>query len=132
MTLSDKQWLFLQNVAKLIEYAQIKGYKLTGGELKRPGAMQLLYFFGKDLKRVGNILKLEPAKKLSKTLKSDHLNALAIDLNVFYDIDGDGTKEYAPSKEITQDLGDFWKSLHVNNYWGGDWGWDTPHFGMKE
>ena len=28
-------------------------------------------------------------------------------------------------------LGEYWKSLDVDNVWGGDWGWDANHFEKK-
>jgi hypothetical protein len=131
MSKSDKQWIFLQNVALLILFAKEQGFKLTGGELKRTTSQQLLYLFGKTLEAVSGFLRVTTGRKLTKTMKSDHLNAMAIDLNIFYDIDGDGKKDYNPPKEISKILGEKWKSYHSDNYWGGDWGWDTPHFGMR-
>ena len=121
MTKSDAQWLFLQDVALLIIYAEKCGYKLTGGELKRTLYQQ------EEHVRLG----------ASKTLHSDHLDALAVDLNIFFDYDGDGDKDYVgtlPSaKAISEDLGEYWKSLHPENYWGGDFETftDCPHFGRK-
>jgi hypothetical protein len=121
MGLSDTQWEFLQDVAELIVYAELKGYKLTGGELKRTVEQQKLYV------KSGR----------SKTMNSDHLKSLAIDFNIFYDYDNDGDKDYTGSLDnavdICEDLGDYWKYLHPDNYWGGDWENfpDTPHFGRK-
>jgi len=119
MKLSDIQWEFLRDVAVLIQYAERKKYKLTGGELRRSRAQQQIH--------------VEAGR--SKTLDSDHLRALAIDLNIFFDVDSDGDMDYTGAVpnavEVCRDLGEFWKSLNENNYWGGDWGWDTPHFGRK-
>jgi hypothetical protein len=121
MTLSDQQWEFLQDVARLIQFAKENGYKLTGGELKRPHEMQELYF----------------ANGKSKTMKSDHLNAMAIDFNIFYDYDNDGDKDFVGvmSKEdalkASEKLCEYWKSLNPLNYAGRDWGWDIPHLGRK-
>jgi len=131
MSRSNKQWIFLQNVALLIAFAKEQGFKLTGGELKRTTSQQYLYLFGKTLEAIKGHLHVRDGRKLSKTMKSDHLNAMAIDLNIFYDVDGDGDKDYNPPKKISKVLGEYWKSLHVDNYWGGDWGWDLPHFGMR-
>lgn len=110
MNQSDHQWIFLKNVAKLINYANQMSYKLTGGELYRPQMMQDQYY--KEGK--------------THTLKSDHLKRQAIDLNLF--VDGDIQWENNDHWEI---LGSFWKSLDPKNYWGGDWKnlKDHYHFG---
>lgn len=122
MSLSDTQWEFLQDLAKLIEFAKAQGFKLTGGELRRTEEQQHLYL----------------VQKKSKTLNSDHLLSLAIDLNIFYDYDNDGDKDFLqavlPTDKVISiaiELGDYWKSLHPKNYVGMDWGWDVPHFGRK-
>lgn len=111
MNLSDKQWLFLQNVALLIQHAQTLGIKLTGGELYRTLYQQQEYL------RVNT----------SKTLKSQHLKRLAIDFNFFID------NKLTYEKKQIQPLGDFWESLHENNRWGGNWKsfLDVPHFEMR-
>lgn len=118
-TLSDIQWEFIKHLAILVAYADIRGFKLTGGEFKRTVYQQTEYV----------------ATGKSKTMLSDHLYALAQDYNIFFDYDNDGDKDYTGGLPdvvaICQELGDFWKSLHPDNYWGGDWGWDTPHFGRK-
>lgn len=108
MGTSDKQWLFLQDVAKLIQHAESIGIKLTGGELYRTKEQQELYI------KAGK----------SKTMKSKHLERLAIDFNFFID----GKLTYA--KEDVQPLGDYWESLRPENSWGGNWKsfQDTPHF----
>ena len=105
MSLTDKQWRFLQDVAYLIFYAKSIGMKLTGGELYRTEYQQEKYV--KD--------------GLSKTMNSKHRSKLAIDLFLIID-NRIGTKEeYKP-------LGDYWKQLRPENEWGGDWGWDANHF----
>jgi hypothetical protein len=118
MKTSDYQWLFLQNVAKLIEFAKNRDIKLTGGELHRPQLMQEHYYLNGK----------------SKTLTSNHGKRLAIDLNVF--INGKLTYDFNAVKV----LGNYWESLHPKNRWGGDWNGndiedesfvDTPHFEMN-
>lgn len=109
MSLSDTQWEFLKDVSLLIQYAERKGVKMTGGELYRTEDQQQIY--------------IDAGK--SWTMDSKHLQRLAIDFNFF--IDGDLTYK----KSALQFLGDFWESLHPNNTWGGNWGRqhnDTPHF----
>jgi len=130
MTLSDKQAIFARNISKLILWAWDEGIKVTLGEADRPKSMQILYFTGYRVELDGLTPVLVKDKVRTKTMKSDHLMRMAHDLNIFVDTDGDGDMEYTVAKEHTQKLGDKWKSMHPDNYWGGDWGWDTPHFGM--
>ena len=108
MSLSNEQWFFLQDVAKLINKANELDIKLTGGELYRTKYQQEKYM--KDGK--------------SKTMKSNHLRRLAIDFNFF--IDGELTYEHPR----LQELGDYWENLNNYNRWGGNWTSfkDTPHF----
>lgn len=105
MNLSDKQWEFLKDVALLIQYAERRGWKLTGGELWRHQHMQEYYY----------------NNGLSQTLESNHEIRLAIDLNLF--IDGDYKQE---TKDYKQ-LGNFWESLRKENRWGGHFD-DGNHF----
>ena len=108
MSMSNRQWEFLQDVSKLIEKAKELDIKLTGGELYRTKMQQEAYV----------------SKGLSKTYDSRHLDRLAIDFNFF--VDGKLTYE----KEDVQELGDYWESLRTRNEWGGNWKSfiDTPHF----
>lgn len=117
MTLSKKQRIFSLNIAKLINYAFDNCIELTFGEVWRPLEMQKIYL----------------ANGKSKTLKSSHLNRLAVDFNFF--IDNKLTYNY----EDLKILGDFWISLNPANVWGGDFNknnikdgfLDTSHFEMK-
>lgn len=110
MSKSDEQWVFLQDVALLILEAKRIGIKLTGGELYRTQYQQAKYF--KDGK--------------SKTMKSKHLERLAIDFNFF--IDGQLTYD----ADLIRPLGAYWESLNTKNRWGGFWEFtDTPHFERK-
>ena len=110
-SLSDTQWEFLQDIAKLILHASFLGVKLTGGELYRPERMQKYYV------KIGK----------STTMKSQHLKRLACDFNFF--VDGDLIWEH----ELITELGEYWESLHPKNKWGGHWKKfrDTPHFQRK-
>lgn len=121
MSLSDEQWAFLQDVAKLIEFAKQKGWKITGGELYRTPEQQEIYV------KIGR----------SKTYNSYHLKRLAIDLNFFkpiFDENGNIIKH-----KLTWDyndikpFGDFWESLNPKNRWGGNFNSfkDIPHFERK-
>lgn len=100
MSQSDQQWLFLQDVAKLIEFAKHEGYKLTGGELWRTDEQHGL-----------NIL----AGK-SQIDRSMHQDRLAIDFNLF--VNGNIQWE---KNEHWERLGEYWKILSPENVWGGDW-----------
>lgn len=109
MSLSDEQWLFLQDVAKLIQFAAQAGFKLTGGELMRTSEQQEIYLkTGKST--IGNSL---------------HLKRLAIDFNIFLP-----NGALLQKAEEGQVLGDFWTSLSPRNRWGGNWTTfkDAPHF----
>ena len=109
MKLSDNQIIFTYNIADLILFANSIGYGLTFGEAYRTEFQQLEYL------RTGK----------SKTLNSNHLRRLAVDFNFF--MDGKLLKD----EKLLQDLGDYWCSLHNKNRWGGNWGWDKPHFEMN-
>lgn len=105
MSLSDEQFAFLQDVAKLIQYAASIGLKVTGGELYRTAEQQAIYV------KTGR----------SRTMKSKHLDRLAIDLNFFrngkltYDVPEVG--RYWESLSSKNSAGMFWKSFK-----------DAPHF----
>jgi len=109
MKLSEKQGVFLLNVSKLIQFANDRGWWLTGGELLRTKEQQEIYF----------------NEGKSKTMNSKHLSRLAIDLNLFvYGV-------YQTDKEAYKPLAEYWKTLHPDNRAGYDWGWDANHFEMK-
>jgi len=123
-TLNSVQWEFLKNLAQLIEFANMNGYMLTGGELLRSKEQQ----------------ELHVKNGVSWTMNSDHRKALAIDVNIF-------VKKYKPAPalndwkwKLTYDiekcekLMEFWENLDSRCYCGGRWKkpkTDLPHFGMK-
>jgi len=109
MSTSDKQWLFLQDISRLILYAESKGYKLTGGELYRTDYQQKEYM----------------RTKRSKTMKSNHLRRMAMDFNLFLY----GQPQWENGKEW-KDLGQYWESIREGNRWGGNYTsfLDLPHF----
>lgn len=107
MGLVTEQWKFLQDVSKLILFAEATGVELSGGELYRTEEQQKIY--------------VNTGK--SKTMNSMHLKRLAIDLNFF--VDGNLVYEHPKVEE----LGKYWESLDDKNQWGGFWGFkDYPHF----
>lgn len=108
MTRIDEQWAFLQDYCKLLVKAGELGFVVTAGELWRPPEMQKIYL---DTGR-------------SKTMRSQHLERLAGDLNFFRD------GKQVTRKADLQVLGDYWESLSPVNRWGGNFKSliDCPHF----
>ena len=125
MSIVNKQWEFLQDVIKLLDEAKRLGFTVTGGELYRPLEMQKLYI----------------SSGRSKTMKSSHLDRLAIDFNFFIKNEKDELK-LTWDRKIIKPLGDFWERLRPENRWGGSWRGlidkgqskfvDVPHFERKE
>lgn len=119
MRLVEEQAMFLLDAIALIQHAISEGFMVTGGELLRPVEMQKLYV------QTGR----------SKTMDSQHLKKLAIDLNFFKD------GRLVQSREELKPIGDWWEGLHPNNRWGGNWRGlvdagkshfvDCPHFERK-
>jgi hypothetical protein len=106
---SDDQWEFLKDYAKLIQYADEQGYKLTAGEVYRTKYQQRYYL----------------THGLSWTMNSYHLKRKAADINLF--IDG----KYVTEKSAYLPLGVFWEGLHPKNRWGGRFN-DAPHFERRD
>jgi hypothetical protein len=111
MKLSEQQMIFTYNVAQLIEYIYANQYYATFGDAYR--APELAEIYAKQGKGIKDSL---------------HSQRMAIDLNLF-----DKDKKYVTDKESYQRFGNYWKSLHKNNVWGGDWVKlvDSNHFEMK-
>ena len=116
MSLVAAQAEFLLRVCDLVNYATSNGFVVTGGELWRTPEQQLIYFnSGK-----------------SKTMKSSHLNRLAIDLNFFKD------GKLVSDRAVLRPLGVLWESFGDKYRWGGSWRGqvesgaskfiDCPHF----
>ena len=107
--LLGKQHTFITSVARLILWAEQEGYQMSEGEAYRTAEQSAWNF--KQGKGIENSL---------------HRLRLAIDLNLFKN--GDfliRSEDYAP-------LGEYWKSLHSEFRWGGDF--DKPdgnHFSME-
>lgn len=108
MTISEEQAAFLLDACKLIQYATSLGWNVTGGELFRTSAQQEIYF----------------KQGKTKTMNSNHLRRLAIDLNFL--------KNGQPcwDKEQLAEIGKYWESLSPVNRWGGNFKSlpDVPHF----
>ncbi len=120
MSRIPEQAEFLLAFCDLIRWGTEQGYVLTGGELWRPLEMQEIYL------KTGR----------SKTLKSEHLNRLAVDLNIFRR-NADGSLRLCTRDEI-KPLGEYWEQMHPRHRWGGSWRGaveakrsdfiDAPHF----
>lgn len=108
MSMVSEQFMFLQDVAKLIQFCVSEGIIVTGGELYRTEEQQQIYV------RTGR----------SKTMNSNHLKRLAIDLNFF--IDGKLCYDVPSLSKI----GTYWESLSPHNSAGMFWKSfkDVPHF----
>ena len=108
MSLSQEQAAFLLDACKLIQYATQQGFMVTGGELARTPEQQAIYV------QTGR----------SKTLQSNHLKRVAIDLNFFKD------GKIIWDKATLAPLGAYWESLNPKNRWGGNFKSlvDCPHF----
>lgn len=105
MGLVKEQWLFLQDVASLIEFVKTAKEMMSGGELWRPDWVEDEY------RKQG----------LSKTkARNPHGMKLAIDLH-FFDSNGKLMDNY----DFILPFADYWKSLSPKNIWGGDW--KDPH-----
>lgn len=108
MSLVTEQAAFLLDVCKLVVYASDEGFQVTGGELFRTAEQQAIYV------KTGK----------SKTMNSNHLKRLAIDLNFIL------AGELCYDKAKLQDIGNYWEKLSPKNSWGGNWNSfkDMPHF----
>lgn len=70
--------------------------------------------------------KIHVANGVSKTLKSDHLESRAGDIQIYHN----GRPVWAP--EHYKPIGEHFCSLDPKNYWGfAEWGWDAPHMGRR-
>lgn len=71
-------------------------------------------------------------KGKSKTMKSRHLTGHAVDLMPYGDFDGDGDMEGSWEKIDFYPLNDAMQKAAADQgvvlTWGGQWGWDFPHF----
>ena len=108
MTLSEKQQLFTQLIAQLIEWAGNHGYRLTFGEAYRTPEQAKLN-----------------AKSGAGIANSLHTQRLAVDFNLF--ING----QYQTSTEAYTPLGEYWESL--GGVWGGRFKTrpDGNHFSLE-
>jgi predicted chitinase len=113
MCLIREQSTFLLHVAELVHKSYEMGFQVSGGELFRTSEQQALHV------RNGR----------SKTMKSQHLRRLAIDLNFFKPKPGGELRLISDVEEL-RPVGQFWEGLDSANRWGGNWASfkDAPHF----
>ena len=109
MNLAAKQAIFARNVANLILYINYHNYSVTLGEVYRTQEQAKLY-----------------AEQGKGIISSQHCKRLAIDLNLF-----DKNGIYLQETENYKDIGTYWKYMHPDNRWGGDFQKaDGNHFEM--
>lgn len=112
MDLLDRQQIFAKNVSALIIFIFSRNFACTLGEAYRSKEQADIYAAaGKGIK------------------DSLHCKRLAIDLNIFSAAD-----QYLPNSREYQVFGSFWKGLHPDNRWGGDFihNPDGNHFEMHD
>lgn len=107
MTLGKQQELFSRNFCKLLQFIFEKGYEVRIGEVLRTAEQQQIYI------KMGR----------SKTMNSQHLKKLAVDLY----ITKDGVIVYP------DEVFKYWESLDPDNNAGAYWKTfvDKPHFEYK-
>ena len=109
MSQVDEQDKFVGCLIELIFHARTElGYQVTLGHSWRTIEQQALYYVAKP--------------RLTKTLKSKHLDRKAQDLNFFKD-----GKQLKTVAEL-RDVGDYWTAMDDNCVWGGNWKFDPCHF----
>lgn len=124
MTLSEKQRLFTRNFMHFLVWAHAKGYEFTFGEAYRSDEQAEINAIGPvGRAQVATILKNYHIANLATKIENNmgsgvrgtlHEIRLAVDMNLF--IDG----KYITDSEAWRPLGEYWKSLHPLNRWGGD------------
>lgn len=124
MTLREKQSEFVRCVAKLINFASDSGYELTFGEAYRSDEQAEINALGPvNRERAADLIALrftDLATKIRNNARgggirnSLHCVRLAIDLNLFRN------GVYLSDTDSHAKLGAYWKSLHPDAVWGGD------------
>lgn len=94
-TLRQVQSEFAALVPRLIDKAIELGYFVTLGDAYRDPRVPYGHMF------------------------SAHKKRLAIDLNLFKDIDGDGDVDFLETTDAHKELGEWWEQQHPLARWGG-------------
>lgn len=128
MRLREKQAVFAEMVSKLTLHAAEHGRHICWLELYR------------DAQRQRMLVKMGK----SKTMRSQHLEGLAIDVCLLSEVGKDNGLDYEPRSY--RFLGEFWESLtihpEITPIWGGRFGvdaekydveigWDPMHFEVR-
>lgn len=109
MTLREQQSLFACFVGELLAEAARLGYHVTLGEVYRPPETAKIY--------------AATGKGVSPSV---HELRLALDIQLF-----DKSGRWLKDTESYRKLGDYWKTLHPQCRWGGDFNRrDGGHFSM--
>lgn len=111
MNLGAKQRLFAKLIAELILWAYEQGYAVTFGDAYR------------DPRLFGEIGE----KKGYGRSKSNHKRRLAVDLNLFKNVNGNWL--YCTNTEDHTPLGKKWESMNSMCRWGGRFN-DGNHYSM--
>jgi len=114
LKMSDRQYLFLLDVALLIQYCAGLNIKITGGEMHRT------QYQHDEYKRVG----------YTEANRSKHQDRMAIDINIWHGDKVMWAMHNDEQKAAFQHIGDFWEGLRPGNEWGGNWTkpFDPTHF----
>jgi len=103
MKLGQKQRLFMRMFPLLLEEAFELAFEVACGDLFRAprvhGGVGVKLGYGHP--------------------RSAHKNKLAIDLNLYRDVDADGDLDYLTSTEDHRELGEWWEKQHALCRWGG-------------
>ncbi len=111
MKLSQRQAIFAQNVALLLQHIASKGFLVTFGEAFRTQEQANIY--------------AQAGKGIADSL---HCKRLAVDLNLIND---EGI--YLPDSKDYKQFGLYWESLNDLNRWGGRFKRiDGNHFQMND
>jgi len=108
------QWEFLPDIASLIVFANMNGYRTRTGDFFRDERSH-----GKYGEKVGYASKY-----------SNHKLGIAGDVLIFTDHDPDDDLDewtYEKDTAAYAELGAHWESLREENVWGGHWS-DGNHF----
>jgi hypothetical protein len=108
------QSAFARLVPRLIDKAHELGFEVTLGDAYRDPRV-----FGPVGQRRGY-----------GHPNSAHKQRLAIDLNLFRDLDGDGDLDFAERTELHRPLGEWWEKQHPLARWGGRFA-DGNHYSFE-
>jgi hypothetical protein len=104
MTLREQRVLFTRLICEFGVWAFQNGYSIAFGEVVRTKAQAQA--------------NAASGAGISNSL---HLDGLAVDFNLYLDLDHDGQQDdYASDSGMHRPLGDKWKTMHPLCRWGGD------------